>query len=223
MPAAVTYLYLIRFFVLSAEQKIFVYQHEGIGYETFRLISLIAIIISGIAYIIWSNLLLIKHRKAILNQFSSTDKINLKWLQYLSFGIGVIWLAVIAGSDEITYSAVVLFIIFMGYFGIKQVGIFTESVPPIIKEGPKTEVPVVEIQYSQPIKQSVELEANIDSVVESPDKRKYSRSGLSGDMAENLHKELVQLMDREKVYSESELSLAQLAKRLALIPITFHR
>ena len=218
IPAALTYLYLIGFFVLSAEQKIFVYQHEGRGYETFRLISLIAIIISGIAYIIWSNLLLIKHRKAIVNQFSSTDKINLKWLQYLSFGIGAIWLAVIVGSDEVTYTVVVLFILFMGYFGIKQVGIFTESVPAIIKEGPKTEVPVVEIQYNQPIKQSVESQTTLDSVFESTDKRKYSRSGLSVDMAENLHKELVQLMEREKVYSESELSLAQLAKRLAAHP-----
>ena len=180
------------------------------------MISLIAIIISGIAYVVWSNLLLIKHRKTILNQFSSTDKINLKWLQYLTFGIGIIWLAVIAGNDELIYTVVVLFILFMGYFGIKQVGIFTESFPPIIKEDPKTEVPVVEIQYNQPIKQSVEPETTIDSLFESTDKRKYSRSGLSVDMAENLHKELVQLMDREKVYSESELSLAQLAKRLGV-------
>jgi len=218
LPVAITYLYLIKFFVLSAEQKIYVYQNKGIGYETFSLISLIGIIISGIAYIIWSNLLLIQHRKSILNQFSSTDKINLKWLQYLSFGIGVIWLAVIAGTDELIYTAVVLFILFMGYFGIKQVGIFTESAPQKIKEELKSEVPVEEIQFNQPLKPSAEPEATIDPIVEITDKRKYSRSGLTGDMAESLHKELVQLMDREKVYSESELSLAQLAKRLGVHP-----
>jgi AraC-like DNA-binding protein len=142
----------------------------------------------------------------------------LKWLQYLSFGIGVIWLAVIAGTDELIYTAVVLFILFMGYFGIKQVGIFTESAPQKIKEEPNPETPVVEIQYNQPLKPSAEPEATIDPIVEITDKRKYSRSGLTGDMAESLHKELVQLMDREKVYSESELSLAQLAKRLGVHP-----
>lgn len=218
LPVAIIYLYLIRFFVLSAEQKIYVYQNKGIGYETFELISLIAIIISGIAYIIWSNLLLVQHRKTILNEFSFTDKINLKWLQYLSFGIGVIWLAVITGTDELIYTAVVLFILFMGYFGIKQVGIFTESTPQKIKEEPKLETTVEEIRYHQPLKTSVEPDAPIDSIIETIDKRKYSRSGLSGDMAENLHKELVQLMDKEKVFSESELSLAQLAKRLGANP-----
>jgi len=218
LPAVLTYLYLIRFFVLSAEEKIYVYQHQGIGYETFRLISLITIIISGIAYIIWSNLLLIRHRKAILDQFSSTDKINLKWLQYLSFGIGVIWLAVIAGNDELIYTAVVFFILFMGYFGIKQVGIFTEPAAQKIKVDSKTEVPVIEIQYAQSLKPSVESEASTETILEVTDKRKYSRSGLSIDMAETLHKELVQLMDKEKVYCESELSLAQLAKRLGVHP-----
>src|SRR5262245_18140436 len=34
LPAVIIYLRLIPFYILSSEEKIYVYQHEGIGYES---------------------------------------------------------------------------------------------------------------------------------------------------------------------------------------------
>ena len=67
-----------------------------------------------------------RHRKAILNQFSYTEKINLRWLQFLIYGIAFIWVLVFA-SDEVLFAGVVLFVVLIGYFGIKQPGIFLNS------------------------------------------------------------------------------------------------
>ncbi len=239
VPAMFSWLYLlIFFFTLSSEQKIFIYRHEGIGHETFMLINLIAIIASGILYILGSTLLLRRHRFAILYEFSYTENINLKWLQYLIYGLAAIWIAVFFGSEEITFSVVVFFVIFIGYFGIKQVGIFsytgqlqqtkkeeirnrrfdvnidsykeiivqpittgqTEEVTPMLNQEP-SQIPFVE---------------NMDET--DVDKRKYSKSGLSQEAAENLHKELIKLMETDKLYLESELTLSELAKRLNTHP-----
>ena len=46
-------------------------------------------------------------------------------------GLIVIWFAVIFGNDVSVFTSVVLFIIFIGYFGIKQMGIFTHTAPSI--------------------------------------------------------------------------------------------
>src|SRR5204862_7014021 len=87
LPALLSYLYLISFFILPAEEKILVFQNKGKGHETFMLLNVSAIILSGIGYVAWSLILLRKHRRSILDQFSATEKINLRWLQYLIYGI----------------------------------------------------------------------------------------------------------------------------------------
>ncbi|HEX3767130.1 MAG TPA: helix-turn-helix domain-containing protein, partial [Puia sp.] len=50
------------------------------------------------------------------------------------------------------------------------------------------------------------------------EKRKYLKSGLSADMADDLHSRLTQLMATEKLFTECELSLSDLAKRLNTLP-----
>ncbi|HEU0110295.1 MAG TPA: helix-turn-helix domain-containing protein [Flavisolibacter sp.] len=250
VPALLCYLYLVTFFMLPPDQKIFVYQNKGVGFETFMTIKLWAIIISGIVYVGCTHILLGKHRSAILNEYSYTDKINLKWMQYLVYGIAAIWLIVIAGTDELTFVAVVLFVLFIGYFGIKQVGIFNHPLPLLpanagTNYGHKDPVLVTQLQEVLPIQHkeiiepaaeppgqtmlpvdmtSVENESSVKTVTAlipedlSSDKKKYSKSGLSGTMAEQLHKQLTNLMEAEKLYTESELSLSDLARRLNTHP-----
>ena len=52
--ALLTYAYLIHFFMLSAAEKIAVYQNDGAGYELFQTIILLATFLSGVAYVFWS-------------------------------------------------------------------------------------------------------------------------------------------------------------------------
>jgi hypothetical protein len=50
---------------------------------------------TGIGFVIWSWLLIHRHRRNIKQWFSNTEKKNLQWLEYLSIGLGGIWLLVI--------------------------------------------------------------------------------------------------------------------------------
>jgi AraC-like DNA-binding protein len=180
--------------MLSPEQKIFVFENEGAGYDAFNLINGIAIVVSGIVYVLLSSFALRKHRQSIVQEFSSTEKINLQWLQYMIFWMGAIWIFVILGNDVLVFSAAVLFVSFIGFFGIRQVGIFhSQAAQPVSPD------PVVE-----PIE-----------VTDVPiEKRKYQKSGLSAEDSENIHHQLIQLMASEKIFRESELSLTELANRL---------
>ena len=193
-PALGVLLYMIPFLSLSAEEKLEVFRNQGAGYEVFNTIRLVLNISSGIIYIVLSSMALYKHRRAIVNEFSSTEKINLQWLQYLIYWLGAIWACVIIGSEESIYITVVLFVLFIGYFGIRQASIFHSS-------------------DSDP-----DDEPQNDTPEETGDKPKYQKSGLSPESSENLHRDLSQLMSTEKFFRESELSLTDLAKRLNTLP-----
>ncbi|MBX2891436.1 MAG: hypothetical protein KF734_10945 [Saprospiraceae bacterium] len=91
VPILACYLYLIPFILLLAEQKIWVFQNKGAGYEGFMFLISIAINVSGVAYTILAYRLLQKHRRVIADLFSYQEKINLRWLQNLIYGLAGIW------------------------------------------------------------------------------------------------------------------------------------
>jgi AraC-like DNA-binding protein len=124
-PAIAVYLYLIPFFVFPADQKIEVYRNHGAGYEAFNTLRRYAISLSGIVYVTWSALLLKRHRNNIRDQFSDLEKVNLQWLQILTFGMGGIWFLVIFFRSEILVLAgMVVFVFLIGFFGVRQADIF---------------------------------------------------------------------------------------------------
>jgi len=89
---------------------------------------------SGVFYVIWSALLLRRHSKNIRNQFSDVHKINLRWLQILTFGLGAIWLMVIfLHNDTMVFSGVVVFVFLIGFFGVRQADIFRHT-PSTLEE-----------------------------------------------------------------------------------------
>lgn len=227
VPAVLTYFSLIPFYTLADEEKIKVYQTGGAGFETLTGFIMAAIIFSGIAYIILSLWTLKKFRRAAKNEFSYTENINLNWLRYLIFGIGVIWVSVIFGTDSTTYSSVVLFVLFVGYFGIKQVGIFTQAPPPE-KTRDTAILNLNGLGDAAPLKSSVALPAGpvaerISGMAESgnqmaSEKTKYQKSGLNDSIAEQIHEKLKQQMQTEKWYRNPELSLSELAQKLNIQP-----
>ncbi|MBX2991553.1 MAG: helix-turn-helix transcriptional regulator [Bacteroidetes bacterium] len=138
LPAALMYAYLATFFVLPSEQKIEVYKNRGAGYEMFNMLKSYAYSLSGIVYVIWSAILLKRHQRNIRDQFSALEKINLQWLQLLTFGLGGIWFLVIFfGTDVLIFSGVVVFIFLIGFFGIRQADIFARTAAPIEEKEPK--------------------------------------------------------------------------------------
>ncbi len=137
IPASILYLWLIPFFILSGEEKAHIYRTHGAGFEMLNMFRAYANQLTGIVYVTWSALLIRKHRKAIRDQFSDLEKVNLQWLQVLTFGLGGIWVLVIAfNSDVLILSGMVLFVFLIGFFGVRQADIFS---PKQMKTEPESE------------------------------------------------------------------------------------
>lgn len=200
LPLMISFFSLLDLFHLSNKSKILIYKNGWQGYETVLFITTIAIFCSGIAYVILSILLINKYKKHVLNQFSYSEKINLVWLRYLIYGIGLIWVFVILGNDKLLFFIVVLFVIFIGYFGINQVGIFTKSVL-IIDNNEK--------QLNQSF---------VNEVINENKLPKYLKSGLNQEAALEIYELLKIRMEKEQLYVNSELTLIDLAQFLDVHP-----
>jgi len=219
IPALIHYLFLIPFFRLSDAEKIIVYQNKGAGYENLMLFSLIAIILSGIAYVTASLILLRRYRRSIEDEFSNIEKIKLAWLRYLAYGIAIIWLAVIFGNDSIVFTIAVLFVFFLGFFGIRQVGIFTATglpLPPKQSSGPNDMMG--NAPSSSPQNQTAQTTTPGPEQVDTLKRSKYEKSGLNEVQAQKIYERLLTAMTEKKLFAEPELTLAGLAKTLEVHP-----
>ncbi len=223
IPCIITYLLLIPFFTLSFTKKIYVYQNEGLGYEQLIAVIFYAIIFSGIIYALLSLKKLYRHKKNIETQFSYTEKINLAWLRYLIIGISIIWLVAIFSDDKYIFATVVLYILFIGYFGIKQVGIFTynqsnvESLVPVVISTIETE----NVHIISSLNEATAIKPiPITDTIPEPnfEKNKYVKSGLNDSLVESIHKQLTALMQNEKLSKNPELTLFEIAQKLNVHP-----
>ena len=188
IPVLFSYILFVPFFLLPAHERIAVYQNRGKGLDTQLTINYIAIIGFSIFCFLRALLLLDRHRKTIKNLFSDTEKINLQWLRYLTYSLGIIYLVAFFFDEKYYFAVIVIFVNFIGFFGIKQVGIFSNSV-------------------------NTDTTRNI-LPAEVNDTQKYAKSGLSGDKAEAIYQKLIRLMNEEELYTTCELTLADLSKKL---------
>lgn len=188
------------FLVLGPEEKIAVYLNDGAGYGNQLLLISVLINLSGLVYIILSLRALLRHKRSVKDRFSYTDKVNLQWLFRLVIGLACIWFLVFLADDSIIFTAVVLFVLFIGYYGIKQVGVFTN--PATLHFAPQPE--------------NLISEPDSDAVPSA----KYEASLLDTETLDTMHRELEQLMATEKLYLIPELTLAMVAQKMEIHPNT---
>jgi AraC-like DNA-binding protein len=204
VPAALTWLYMTRFyFFYTAEQKILVDTGQIDDFAFFTTLCLVAFIISGFIYPILAYRLLGTYRRLLDDNFSYDKRISLDWLKYCIWGIGAIYL-VGAGvivlqqglkitfpfnADFIFYIMIIIFVFCVGYFGIRNQGLFSDN----------------------PSDESRQL------VLAKPQKE-YKKSGLKPEMAENIHRQLQQLMQEKKPFTNPNLTLSDLAKQVEVSP-----
>ena len=198
LPVIFFYFYYIDFFISSGPEKIEYVKEMMINPGLFYKILFPAILLSGFSYIFLTFLLFRKHHRNIINNFSSsTEQNNLNWLRYLLIGVLVIWLVVFltdiwfkySFKDDAIYVSVTLFVVFIGFFGLRQGNIFINLPNSCIPE---------------------ELFAE--------EKQRYSKSGLKEDRAIETQKFLTKLMEEEKLYLNENISLPQLATMLNIHP-----
>jgi AraC-like DNA-binding protein len=197
LPMVVFLLY-IPFFTLNNAEKIEVFQNQGRGYENTMQIVNILLIVSGICYLFLNFKLLNDHKKSILTQFSNQELINLNWLRVLIYMMAVIWVCIIiVGRDAWIFTLSSVYVVVLGYFGIKQVGIFTnKSFDPESEKNPDI------IEDTEPMEE----------------KKKYAKSGLTEDAAILLHENLKSMMLEKKHFKEAELTLVELSNILNTHP-----
>ena len=219
VPVILLYIALIPFFRLTPAEKVSVYLNKGAGYEGLMNICVITIIISGIAYVAASLYLLYKYRKSIEDEFSNTEKINLAWLRYLIYGIAVVWIAVIFGDESMVFGTVVVFVFCLGYFGIRQPGIFTTAYPQL-KRTPTTSTEKITSQPGESVYHQQLPGEGVDQTGAGSinPKIKYEKSGLDEEKAGKIYSQLVGCMTNQKFFTDSELTLAALAKTLNVHP-----
>ncbi|SDE29498.1 helix-turn-helix domain-containing protein [Niabella drilacis] len=211
LPFLVTYLIWIPVLIRSPEQKLYTYEHGVPGYKGVIVGQTIAIIASGVGYVIAALILLKRHRRNIAGQFSNTGKITLNWLRYLIGGIGVIWFFVTFYlTAQSLYISVSLFIFFLGFFGVRQEGIFNRRAagqhpPPDGSPGPLNEAPPQQVT-------ALLLKST------APGKVKYEKSTLTEEDAVLIHEGLVHLMQETLLFKNAELTLGDVAEQLDTHP-----
>lgn len=160
-------------------------------------VELLTIVVSVTTYLLLSLKLLQQHKIQIRDKFSYSENINLNWLRLLLLSLLVvycIWLAEVFISpwfqleetfDILVGLSFVLLIYSMGYLGLRQPVIFTQTRVAVFQSNDN------ESMY-----------------------KKYKKSSLSSDSSKAFLIELQQLMLEEKPYLDNKISLSQLAKKL---------
>ena len=152
------------------------------------------------AYVLLGFHKLAQHGRHIREQFSLIEHISLVWLRNLLIAIAALWvlyaIALAYGGvgpvENLLNVAIVVVVYTLGYMGMRQ--------PQIFRQQDRLEP----------------LSAEDDT--KDSARPKYERSALDADMSAALLQELRVLMEADKPYLDSTLTLAQLAKQLGVSP-----
>lgn len=204
-PSIILVLLSLPFYQLTGEKKIIVYQNNGEGFEWYVLLLSLVIIISGLTYSIWSLIVINRYQKSIKNKFSNTDKKELQWLKCLSIGNGLIFMLSLFFENNVTYAAIAILVIFIGFFGINQLNIFYYN---------NDVVETLDEEFSIENKKTNRKEFSKINV----SNEKYVKSGLNEEKASKIYNNLKKLMEDSSYYKNQEITLAELSKVLKVHP-----
>lgn len=206
IPTAITYFSIVPLAQLPYEEKANLVTHVTTNSNSKFIFGIIILFI--IFYLIATLRLLKKHNITIRKMFSYEENISLNWLRiltillvFLCFGIsGLVINAHYLQTTSLTmhpkdsmildiqgHAAFVIFIFFLGFFGIRQQAIY--SIPNHNKE------------------KTVKSEAK-------PASSRYEKSGLKKEDSDNHLKRLLMYMEDEKPYLNEKLSLKEVAEKI---------
>jgi AraC-like DNA-binding protein len=135
------YLLIISFVPNISKRIRLDYAHLDSNTPSLFLFFLITTVLSGPLYFLLSIKLFKKHKINIFNNFSFSENINLEWLRKLIYIFGIIWAVLIIITvihhvfnlfsmtfcTDGLFLSLSVFVILIGYFGLKQKVIFNSS------------------------------------------------------------------------------------------------
>ena len=185
--------------------------------------------VSGIAYVVATILFLRRHRERVKNSYSSTERVNLRWLLWFGGSATAIWLLAIgievlesmgigdvARGDDLVALALAILVYGIGYMGLRQPEVFRyETAEHPIPKHMTTEPPPAPTRVT-----AAPLSAEVSDAPANgePEPVPYERSGLSDAEARRLKERLLVLMEGQRPWKNSDLTLADLAERLGTTP-----
>jgi AraC-like DNA-binding protein len=211
LPVTVTVLAASPYYVMSAADKIAMYdawRTGGIPLQ-FQILDPTKYV-SGLVYSIATVIYLRTHRKRVEYSYSNTDRVNLRWLLFFSTATFSIWLLAtglkISGipspvRDAHISLAMAILIYAIGYMGLRQSEVFRYET---------AEYPIPRLVTEDAPSAPDESERDATP--------RYERSGLDDLEAARLKARLLAVMDAQRPWQESELTLADLAARLESTP-----
>jgi AraC-like DNA-binding protein len=185
--------FLFPFYLQDAGFKLAFYKTLELEGKTPLLIIFNWLLLAqGMTYMILTLFLLKKHAIKIKDTFSSLEKINLNWLRNITIMSLAVWL-------------LGLIIEILQFFHLAPT--FDLSVPIFIA------LLIYTMGYL-----GLRQPEIFTGMAQSGELKKYERSGLTADKAQQLYEKLVHVMESKKPYTDSNLKLGQLAKELATSP-----
>ncbi len=194
IPSLLFWVLLIPFFVQDTDWKLAeitkAYQARMDGAESqrelwARILLALFFCTQPFVYIVLSIRNLRKHAVLIREQFSSIEKINLKWLTRLLVIVVVLWCAwfvlffELSDDDDIILLPVLFSIVVytIGYFGLRQPALFSQT-------------------------------------AETEPQKKYESSKLTAEQSKDFLQRMIKAMEADQVFKDPELTLDKLAEEI---------
>lgn len=225
VPAVLLYLYLIPFFLSTPEAKARAWLIGNSHLKNYSpAVDPIAfvVIIQIAGYLILSLRLLKIHAKTIRRIFSSIENINLLWLRNLLivffyllcawtfFAVFSQFYGIYKETEYLNNLIVAVVIYVMGYKGLTQPEIFAAGETLPVSENSTQGDPPLNKPDSAPDKRA--------TGEENGQAQKYKKSALSEEQADKMVFQLRGIMEKEKPYLETGLTLPMLARMLDISP-----
>ena len=215
------------YFVSEQELITYIKGWEITGRPFFLDFSGWVICVQGLTYMVLTIILIKKYNIRLKEVYSTIDKINLNWLRNITYMTFFIWIVVfvenmliqagreiLGGKLDIISLLTAIFIYIMGYLGLSKSEIFSQLLVP---DGNNflsgREYPVTGNEDT--VNKSTRREM-INEEIALSDSPKYEKSGLSLEKARTYLNRLLYLMEQEKPFQKSELTLQQLSDKLSI-------
>ena len=195
IPLLLNIVFWMPFFLKSAEQKLYLYSQSSIYSPLVDLIRYGANFVHPLIYLIVTYMHLKKHSQIAQKSLSDVEKIKLKWMKYLVWGLASLVVmyfvenifcyfnrpSLIENTKRLIHIWNPLLLVFLGYKGLTQTEMFADDEK---KRG----------------------------------SRKFKFFDLSQESTVSYLQKLQSLMEEEKPYLKSDLSLGDLADQLDFSP-----
>jgi AraC-like DNA-binding protein len=200
-------IYILSFiplFLLGKEKHLeLVYEKQGLAYQAF--LPLITVLFCQVYFLIRTTIVLIKHQHNIKHEFSYEKKVDLAWIKRIVLGFAVLIVlsfiayamvsANIISINTMDYSIIVVNMIiyfYIAYSGYQQKDVYKPEKPDIQKSIVKKNKPVSRKKTQSLTQEKLGVSSNQDPIIE----------------------ELLDVMEKEKLYLNHELTLGDLANQL---------